>query len=110
MKLEIHGLDDLENKLKEGADLKLVKDMLKKHATQMHQKSMRDAPVDTGALKRYIMLSVHDGGFTWRVKSLINYGSYPEYGTRYQAAQPYIRPAFYQQRTKLLNDLRKIMK
>ena len=110
MKLEIHGLDDLENKLKEGADLGLVKDMLKKHATQMQQEAMRNAPVDTGALKRYIMLSMYDGGFTWRVKSLINYSSYVEWGTRYQTAQPFIRPAFYQQRTKFLSDLRKIMK
>ena len=54
MKLEIHGLDDLENKLKEGADMKLIKDMLKKHATQMHQKSMRDAPVDTGDRKSVV--------------------------------------------------------
>ena len=110
MKLEIHGLDDLENKLKEGADLGLVKDVLKKHATQMQQKAMRDVPVDTAALKRSIMLSMHDDGLTWKLKPLINYASYVEYGTRFNRAQPFIRPAFYQQRAKLLNDLRKIMK
>ena len=137
MKLEIHGLDDLESKLKEGADLKLVKEVLKKHATQMHQSTMRKVPADTGALKRSIMLSMHDDGFTWRVKPLIKYAAYVEYGTGIYAsngggrktpwvyynaklgryvktqgmmAQPFVRPAFYEQRNKFMKDIRKIMK
>lgn len=110
MKLQINGTGDLKKKLKDGADLGLVKDVLKKHATQMHEQTLRNAPVDTGALKRSIMLSMHDQGFTWRVKAMVNYAAYVEYGTRFQSAQPFIRPAFYQQREDMLRDLRKITK
>ena len=137
MKLEIHGLDDLESKLKEGADLKLVKDLMKKHGSQMQKNAMRRARVDTGALKRSIQMSTEDGGFTVRVGSSMEYAPYVEYGTGIYAsngmgrrtpwfyynaklghvvqtsgmmAKPFIRPSFYEQRNKLIKDLRKIMK
>jgi len=52
----------------------------------------RRAPVDTGALLRTVTAKserVHAGTDHW---------IYPEYGTRYQRAQPYMRPALYTRR------------
>ena len=121
MKLEIHGLDDLESKLKEGADLKLVKELIKKHGSQMEAQMMRNASFKghysngvfvkpTGATKRSITMETSDRGFTAKVGPKTHYAPYLEYGTRKMSAQSFVRPAFYQQRTKFLNDLRKIMK
>lgn len=110
MKLEIHGLDDLESKLKEGADLKLVKDMLKMHGSQLEQSAMRRAPVDTGFLKRSIGMTVEDSGFTVRIGSTAEYAPYVNFGTRFQTSQPFLTNSFYEQRNKLMGDLRKIMK
>ncbi len=40
----------------------------------------------------------------------MNYAAYVEYGTRYMAAQPYMRPAFMQQSERFKADLAKLMK
>lgn len=110
MKMSINGIDDLQKKLKKNANMDTIKQILKKHGSEMNQKAARNVPVDTGTLKRSIMLSMHDGGYTWRVKALVNYASYVEYGTSEQSAQPFLRPAFYEQRQELMKDLRKITK
>ncbi len=52
----------------------------------------RRAPVDTGALVASV------GAEPGRVTAGTDHWLYPEYGTRYQAAQPYMRPALYTRR------------
>lgn len=52
----------------------------------------RRAPVDTGALRRSV------AGESARVTAGTDHWVYPEYGTRYQDAQPYMRPALYTRR------------
>lgn len=110
MSLTIEGLEPLKDRLKAGADANLVKEILKANAAEMHQFAMRKVAVDTGTLKRSIMLSMHDDGYTWRLKPLVNYAPYVEYGTRYQTAQPFIRPAYYQQLARFKADMAKITK
>ena len=110
MKLEMHGIDDLESKLKDGADLDLVKDLMKKNGSELEQNAMRRSPVDTGFLKRSIGMTVEDSGFTIRVGSTAEYAPYVNFGTRFQTSQPFLTSSFYDQRNKLIKDLRKIMK
>ena len=52
----------------------------------------RRAPVDTGAL----LASIDSGA--GRVTAGTDHWLYQEYGTRYQRAQPYMRPALYTRR------------
>ncbi|MFC5947074.1 HK97-gp10 family putative phage morphogenesis protein [Pseudonocardia lutea] len=60
------------------------------------QDAKRYAPVDTGELRESITAEVH--GTTGTVKATAEHAAYVELGTRYQSAQPYLRPALYQQR------------
>jgi HK97 gp10 family phage protein len=55
------------------------------------------------------MLSIMDGGLTARVNPLMGYSAYPEYGTRYMAAQPYMRPALNDQKKQFKSDLKRLM-
>lgn len=103
------GLKELQVHVAAGMDLDPVREVVKMNGAELQQKVMRNAPVDTGALKRYIMLSIMDGGLTARVNPLMNYSSYPEYGTRFMAAQPYIRPAMNAQKQQFKSDLKRLM-
>lgn len=108
--MKITGVEALEKELKKFANLDDVKNVVKMNGAEMQKSAMKKAPVDTGTLKRYIMLSIMDGGFTTRVNSLVNYSAYVEYGTRYQTAQPFIRPSLKEQEIKFRNDLKRLMK
>jgi len=54
----------------------------------------RRAPVDTGALAA----SIRAHPASNRVTAGTDHWIYQEYGTRYQRAQPYMRPALYTRR------------
>lgn len=57
----------------------------------------RLAPVDTGELRSRIEVGPVEGR-TVRIWSRAEHGIYQELGTRFMAAQPYLRPALYRQR------------
>lgn len=64
--------------------------------------SRRYCPVLTGKLKSTIREDHGDGyGRVWcgNVAEGVDYHIYQEYGTRYMSAQPYMRPALYQERS-----------
>jgi HK97 gp10 family phage protein len=71
---------------------------------------MRDAPVDTGALKRSIQLDIRDGGMSAHVNPTQHYAPYLEYGTRFMAPRPFLRQNFFFQRYQFIRDLEKLMK
>lgn len=54
-------------------------------------------PVDTGALKASKRV-VHTDDASFVIIGT-DHWIYPEYGTRYMAAEPYMRPALYRQRS-----------
>ncbi|MCA1387353.1 HK97 gp10 family phage protein [Bradyrhizobium sp. BRP05] len=68
------------------------------------------APVDTGNMKRSITSEFTDGGFTGTTQPHTDYAGYVEYGTRFQEEQPFVRPAFEEQKKVFINDLNRIMK
>jgi len=107
---EITGIDKLEKQLKKNATMQDVKNIVKMNGAELQQKAMRKAAVDTGSMKRYIMLSLLDGGLTSRINALMNYSSYVEWGTRYMSAQPFIKPAYNQQKIQFKKDLERLMK
>ena len=65
--------------------------MLYSFATDIMLKSSLDVPVDTGTLKQSIFLKQKP--FNLTVGYNANYATYVEYGTVFQKAQPYFRPA-----------------
>jgi len=108
MKLEIKGADALLTKLKKGAEYADVKKAVKVNTSEMHKSAQRNAPVDTGFLKRSIEMDVTDQ--VGKVTPTAHYSEYVEKGTRYQNAQPYLAPAYHKQKKKFINDLKRIMK
>lgn len=58
---------------------------------EAYQTARQLVPVRTGFLKRSIR-RVREGG-KYILRALAHYALYVEYGTRYMAAQPFLRPA-----------------
>ncbi|QOV19035.1 HK97 gp10 family phage protein [Blautia liquoris] len=108
--LEIRGIDKLMAHLKKCATLEDVKQVVRVNGAEMHQKTQRFAPVDTGALKRNIRLDIENQGMAAKVTSEAEYAPYQEYGTRYMAGTPHVRPAFRIQSAKFKNDMQRLVK
>lgn len=99
---------DLGN-LARTAEPKIV-EVLKKNADELQRKEKRDVPVDTGFLKRSITVTSEDKGLTVIIEPTADYARYVEYGTRYMAAQPYVRSNVYEQTKQLKKDMEKFVK
>lgn len=106
--LEFRGIADLSKGLKERATLNDVKNVVKLNGSEMHRSAQRNSPVDTGNLKRGIMLSMEDDGFVAKVASTASYAPFQEWGTRFQPGTPHIRPSYFEQRNKFINDMKRL--
>ena len=108
--------------LNEVANLKDIQNAVKVNTTEMHRKATRNASFKghydssgnfikpTGATKRSIAIEFKDAGLTGVVKTGTHYSPYLEFGTRKMAAQPFMRPAFYDQRVKFMQDMSRLLK
>ena len=111
-KITFHGVGKFiahMEKLQTASDTK-VGHSVKKHGAGLQQKEMRAVPVDTGFLKRSILLTMSDGGLTATVEPTANYAAYVEYGTRFQRAQPYIRPSYEKQVDEFTDEMKEFWK
>ncbi len=84
--------------------------IVQSNASELQKKEKRDVPVDTGFLKRSITLTTEDEGLTAIVEPTAHYASYVEYGTRFMAAQPYVRPNYYEQVKQFMKEMEKLVK
>lgn len=125
-KFEVKGLDKLQKALKENVTLDDVKKVVRNNGSQLQKKIQSNADFDkgyqTGTTKRSIGLEFENDGLnavTGSTDPVINpktsvpateYSPYLEYGTRFMAAQPFVRPAFNEQKAKFKRDLQKLMK
>lgn len=112
--IKIEGLDEIAARLKENATLDDVKKVVQKNGEQMHRKAQNNADFtqgyQTGTTKRSIGLEFTDGGFTAEVEPTTEYAPYLEYGTRFMEAQPFMRPAYNEQKEKFESDIKRLMK
>ena len=117
--IKVTGIDELQMKLKKNVQMSDVKKVVRKNGSELQKKAQKNAPVGTpqstgipgyvgGTLKRSIGLDITDGGMTAEVEPLAEYAAYVEYGTRYMNAQPYLKPAFNEQKEKFKQDMRKL--
>jgi HK97 gp10 family phage protein len=106
------GLNELQVKLKENANLDLVREAVMLNGSELQKKAMKKSPVDTGYLRRNIALSsdMADRGLSVRVKSNAEYSPYLEYGTRRMYAKPFMKPAYNEQVKQFKADLARLMK
>nr|DAW59143.1 MAG TPA: putative tail component [Caudoviricetes sp.] len=110
MKLTVTGTDALRKKLQQNGRLEAVKRVVKMNGAELQAKAQRNAPVDTGTLKRSISLELRDGVLTAESEATAEYAPYVEWGTRFMNAQPFMRPAYYAQKEQFKSDLSRLMK
>lgn len=108
--VKLIGFDKLEVKLKKSMNMDAVKTVVKRNGAQLQTKAQKNAPVDSGTLKRSIGLDITDGGMTAEVEPSAEYAAYVEYGTRYMEAQPYLKPAYNEQKQKFIRDLNELVR
>lgn len=107
--VSLKGVSELTIKLKSNANMKDVKQIVKQNTAELTQGAQRKAPVDTGNLRRSITMDLIDGGLTGKVKPTADYAPYLEYGTRFQSAQPFMRPSFNKQKAQFKSDMDKLV-
>lgn len=106
---QIIGLDDLENRLKKYATLNDVKRVVQNNTSELNRNAQRNAPVDTGFLRRSIVMELANGGYTGKSTAGAEYAPYLEYGTRFMAKQPFMGPAYRKQKAQFKTDLERLM-
>lgn len=112
--VKIKGLDRLQKSLKDNATLSDVKTVVKQNGIEMQSKMVRNAVFDkgysTGATKQSITGKSINGGFAYKASPGTYYSPYVEYGTRFMSAQPFVRPAYNEQKAIFKKDLNKLVK
>lgn len=108
--MKITGIDALQKKLRKNATLDDVKHVVKSNTTNMNKNMQNIAPVDTGNMKRSITSEFTDGGFTGTTGPHTDYAGYVEYGTRFQSAQPFVKPAYNEQKGVFIKELERLLK
>lgn len=108
--VKIDGFDKLEAKLKRNMDLGAVRTVVRKNGADLQEKAQENAPVVSGTLKRSIGLDITDSGLTAEVEPMADYAAYVEYGTRFMEAQPYLKPAYDEQKKKFVKDLNELVR
>ena len=117
-KIDMRGLNQMQKKLLKGVSKEKISQVVRLNIAELTQKAKDRAPVSTektnpggahGQLKRSIIPSVGSGGLVGKVNATVDYAEYVEMGTRFMAAQPYMKPAFDQQKEIFLKDMKKLL-
>jgi HK97 gp10 family phage protein len=90
----------------EGSTINLQSNLSKKlytGAEMVQTDAVRMVPVDTGQLKNSIAIKQHGRGteIAFDIGSLTEYARIVEYGSKFQKAQPYLRPALDMNRSHI---------
>lgn len=121
---KVEGLDKLQKKLKKNIALDFVKQTVRVNGAALTTKIVKNADFKghyegrkfkypTGATKRSIgESSPHflDGGLTVEAGATTEYAEYVERGTRFMDAQPFVKPAFEEQKKQFKRDIEELMK
>ena len=90
-------------------DEKGLSGALKSAGAEASNSAKRSAPVDTGNLRSQIGFERSPDGKSVEVFANAPYSGFVEFGTRYQRAQPYFRPAIIKALAKLNADLTRLI-
>ena len=111
-KIKVTGLDELQKALKENVTLDDVKRVVRHNGSELQERMQSKADFkkgyQTGETKRSIGLEIKTSGFEAEVGPETDYSPYVEYGTRFMEAQPFVRPAFDEQKAKFKRDMQKL--
>lgn len=112
--IKFEGIVELEKALKDNVRMDDVKRVVRHNGAELQSKMQAKADFkkgyQTGATKRSIGLEITDGGMTAEVGPETEYSPYLEFGTRFMSAQPFIKPAWEEQKKKFKSDMDKLVK
>lgn len=113
-RIRVTGLKKLQKSLKDNVTMDDVKRVVRKNGSELQDKMQEKADFKmgyaTGETKRSIVLEIEDDGFTAEVEPTTEYAPYVEYGTRFMDAQPFVGPAFREQKKKFKKDMNKLVR
>lgn len=123
--IKIVGMEKLQKKLKKNVQMDDVKKVVRHNGAEMQEKAQQNADFKghyewvkgkgrtfvpaTGNLKEHIELDLTDSGMSAEVQPTVEYAPYVELGTRFMEAQPYLKPAFDEQKEKFKKDMKKLV-
>lgn len=114
MKFTVSGIDSLTKALKENVTLSDVKRVVRKNGAELQKKIQSNADFakgyQTGTTKRSVGLEIKDSGLTTESAPETEYSPYLEYGTRFMEAQPFVRPAYEEQKEIFKDDMQKLVR
>lgn len=113
--VQISGLDKLIYKLESNKNLTKVKEVVQKNGQDMQNKMERHATsaftkgYATGTTARSITGHGFNGGLGYEAQPTTHYSPYLEYGTRFMEAEPFVKPAFNEQKEQFISDMKKVV-
>lgn len=119
--IKFEGLEEVTKALNRGAtSTDDIKKVVQFHGAELQKLAVQNAVFrghmegsrfvkPTGNLRRSITLELRQFGMSAEVEPTASYGAYVELGTRYMAAQPYLKPAFDAENPKFIRDLKKLI-
>lgn len=127
LRFELKGLENLQTKLKKVSKMEEIERIVEKNGVDMQRRAINNASrfrghfegrgrnkhfvKPTGATRRSISVnSSKIDRFRYRVAPGTEYAIYVELGTRKMSAQPFIKPAFDEQKKLFKNDLERLVK
>lgn len=119
--IKVTGIKELQKALKGNVNMDDVKKVIRQNGSELQRKAQENADFQghykgnkfvppTGNLKRSIGLEITGGGFTAEVEPKAEYAPYVELGTRFMEAQPYLKPAFDEQKKKFESDMKNLVR
>ena len=114
MGIKVNGIEELQAKLKKNVNLDDIKTVVLHSGELLDNNMKRETSAafvkgySKGDTARSITLTMSDGGMTATVAPGTDYSPYVEYGTRFMAAEPFVRPAFDIVKPQFLDDLKKL--
>lgn len=110
IQINVEGQDEVRRLIEKAA--KLYPEEAKKGVTlaciKVEKSAKQNAPVDTGRLKASITHKVD--GLMGVVGSDVEYAPYIELGTQRMKAQPYLRPALYDNKSNIIKIFTDVLK
>lgn len=111
-KITVTGIDELQKALKSNVTMNDVKRVVRQNGSEMNEKIVKNADFNkgyqTGRTKGSVHLTITDAGLTAESGATTEYAEYLENGTRFMEAQPFVKPAFEEQKKIFERDLNKI--
>lgn len=113
-RIKVEGLKELQKALKKNVTMDRVRSVVSRNGKNLQEKIIRNAEFkkgyQTGTTKKSISLEIKDAGLTAESGPETEYSPYVEYGTRFMEAQPFVRPAYNDQKRQFKADMQKIVR